>query len=113
VAKEYRAIHRNAPVSPFKARDVADLIRGKGVNTAREVLRHTNRRAAYLFDRVLHSAVANADESGGVDADDLVVARAWVDEGLKLKRWKAGPMGRVRPIIKRRSHLGVALSGTE
>ena len=113
MASAYRAIHRNAPVSPFKARGVADLIRGKSVNEAREILRYTNKRAAYLFERVLHSAVANADEAGGADADELVVARAWVDEGLRLKRWKAGPMGRVRPIIKRRSHLGVELAGTE
>ena len=113
MANEHRAIHRNAPISPFKARSVADLIRGRGVNEAREILRHTNKRAAYFFERVLHSAVANADEAGGMDVDDLVVTRAWADEGLKLKRWKAGPMGRVRPIIKRRSHLGVALAGTE
>jgi large subunit ribosomal protein L22 len=113
VAKEYRAVHRNAPVAPLKARGVAGLIRGRGVNEAREILRHTNKRAAYLFERVLRSAVANADEAGGADVDDLVVARAWVDEGMRLKRWKAGPMGRVRPILKRRSHLGVALSGPE
>jgi large subunit ribosomal protein L22 len=113
VAREHRAIHRNAPVAPLKARRVADLIRGRSVNEAREILRHTNRRAAYLFERVLHSAVANADEAGSADVDDLVVARAWVDEGTRLKRWKPGPMGRVRPILRRRSHLGVALSGPE
>jgi large subunit ribosomal protein L22 len=89
---------------------VIDMIRGKKVPVAKDVLRYTPKRAAYFIDRVLQSAIANAENTGQVDVDDLVVHRAWVDEGpTRRGRWKYAAHGRVRPILKRSSHIHVEL----
>ena len=106
----YRASHRRAPGSAKKMRVVVDAIRGKRVPAAREILRYTPKRAAYYIDRVLQSAIANAESTGEVDVDDLVVHRAWIDEGSSRPgRWKYAAHGRVRRIIKRSSNIHVEL----
>jgi large subunit ribosomal protein L22 len=106
----YRASHLRARGSAKKLRLVIDMIRGKKVPVARDVLRYTPRRASYYIDRVLQSAIANAENTGQVDVDDLVVHRAWVDEGpTRMGRWKFAAHGRVRPIMKRTSHIHVEL----
>lgn len=106
----YRASHRRAPGSAKKMRVVADLIRGQKVPKARELLRYTPKRGAYYMDRVLQSAIANAESTGEVDVDDLIVHRAWIDEGpSRPGRWKYAAHGRVRRIIKRSSHICVEL----
>jgi len=111
---EWHATDKFAKISPKKARLVMDLIRGKGVNEAQEILRFTNKRAATLIDKVLRSAVANADVANSVDPDDLVVAAATADDGTMLHRFRPGPMGRSMAIKKRRSHLKIVLrTGTE
>ena len=107
----YKASHRRAPGSAKKMRLVIGMIRNKKVPAARDILRYTPKRAAYFIDRVLQSAIANAENTGQVDVDDLVVRRAWIDEGPTRKgRWKFAAHGRVRPILKRSSHIHVELA---
>lgn len=102
---------RNIRIAPNKVRLVVDLIRGEPVERAREILRYTPKRAAYLVDRVLLSALGNADakSQGALTAEELFVSDAYCDEGPRLKRHKAGPMGRARPIIRRMAHITVVL----
>lgn len=106
--REFRAAHKNCRMSVYKIRQVLDLIRGLDVNEAREVLRLTKKRAALYVDRVLLSAMVNA-EAAGADVQDLVVAEAFADGAPHLKRWKAGPHGRARPILRRRGHIEIVL----
>jgi len=107
----YKASHRRAPGSAKKMRLVINMIRGKKVPAARDVLRYTPKRAAYFVDRVLQSAIANAENTGQVDVDELVVQRAWIDEGpTRTGRWKYAAHGRVRPILKRTSNIHVELA---
>jgi large subunit ribosomal protein L22 len=107
----YGATLRGIRVAPNKARLVADLIRGQELVRARQILRFTRKRAAYYFDRVLLSALGNADaKSGGrAKAEGLIVAEAFCDEGSRYKRFKCGPHGRARPILRRTCHMTVVL----
>lgn len=104
----FTAKHNYARIPPRKAGLVADLIRGKSVNEALRILKFTNKRAAYLMHKVLSSAVANAGLE--VDSEKLKVIDARVDRGPMMKRWKAGPRGMVRPILKRSSHITIRVS---
>ena len=107
----YGATLRNIRMAPQKVRLVVDQIRGQRVERAREILRYSGKRAAYYLDRILLSALGNADakSEGRVDAEDLIVAECYADEGPRLKRVLAGPMGRARPILRRMSHITVVL----
>jgi large subunit ribosomal protein L22 len=102
---------RGIRIAPQKVRLVIDQIRGKPVERAREILRYSSKRAAYYIDRVLLSAIGNADvkSEGEISAEDLIVAECYVDEGPRLKRFLAGPMGRARPILRRMCHITVVL----
>ena len=102
---------RNIRIAPQKVRLVVDQIRGHSVDRAREILRYSSKRAAYYLDRVLLSALGNADSKseGRVDATDLCVAECYADEGTRLKRFLAGDRGRARPILRRMSHITVVL----
>ena len=108
----YGASLRGIRMAPQKVRLVVDQIRGQTVERAREILRYSSKRAAYYMDRVLLSALGNADvKSGGeVDPEELYVSEAYVDEGPRLKRFLAGPMGRARPILRRMCHITVVVS---
>lgn len=106
--EEYRAAHYYCRMSPHKIRPVVDLIRGLDADEARETLRYTKKRAAQFVDRVLLSAMTNAEQAGA-DVQDLYVAKVVADEGPMLKRWKPGPHGRTRPILRRRAHIEVTL----
>ena len=107
----YGATLRGIRMPPRKVRLVVDQIRGHKVERAREILRFSDKRAAYYLDRILLSALGNADviSDGSVGAAELFVAEVYCDEAQQLKRWKAGPMGRSRPIIRRLSHITVVL----
>ena len=107
----YGASLRGIRMAPQKVRLVVDQIRGQPVERAREILRYSNKRAAYFLDRILLSALGNADvkSEGRVSAEDLIVAECYADEGPRLKRFLAGPMGRARPILRRMSHITVVL----
>jgi ribosomal protein L22 len=95
--------------SARKARVVAEHIRGRSVPEARAVLAFTPRAAAREIERVLASAVANAEANHGLQGDTLVVATAVIDEGPTLKRWRARARGRVARIKKRTCHITVTL----
>lgn len=106
---QFVARHRHAPISDRKARLVVDLIRGKHANDALQVLRATPRRGAYFVDKVLRSAIANADQSLEADMEGLRVARAWVDGGPMRKKWHARARGRIAWIQKRSCHINIVL----
>jgi large subunit ribosomal protein L22 len=112
----FKASARFVRISPRKARQVAELIRGKSVRDATGILELSNKAAGRVLNKVLHSAVANAlnqEGSGKLDTDHLYVARAWVDGGPMLKRWRAQARGRVARIRKRTSHFHVELAVKE
>ena len=102
-------------VSPRKARLVADHIRGRSVPEARTVLAFTERAAAVDVEKVLRSAVANAESNPALhwNGDDLVVHAVYVDEGPTLKRWRARARGRVARIHKRTCHITVQVAQKE
>jgi len=105
VRAEARWVHMSAR----KARLVLDHIRGRSVPEARTILAFTPRAAAEDIEKVLRSAVANAEANHGLDGDELIVARAYADEGPTLKRWRARARGRVNRIRKRTCHITVIL----
>jgi large subunit ribosomal protein L22 len=95
--------------SPRKARIVLDHIRGRPVPEARTILAFTPRAAATDIEKVLRSAVANAEANLGLDGDDLLVEAAYADDGPTLKRWKPRARGRVNRIRKRTCHVTLVL----
>jgi large subunit ribosomal protein L22 len=100
-------------MSARKARLVLDHIRGRTVPEARTILAFTPRAAATEIEKVLRSAVANAEANHGLDGDELVVESAFADEGPTLKRWKPRARGRVNRIRKRTCHVTVVLAEQE
>jgi large subunit ribosomal protein L22 len=96
--------------SARKARLVLDHIRGRSVPEARTILAFTTRAAATDIEKVLRSAVANAEANHGLDGDELVVEAAYADEGPTLKRWKPRARGRVNRIRKRTCHVTLVLA---
>jgi ribosomal protein L22 len=108
--QEVRAEAKWVRTSPRKARLVAEHIRGRSVPEARTVLAFTPRAAARELEKVLRSAIANAEANHGLIGDDLYVSAAVVDEGPTLKRWRARARGRVGRIRKRSCHITVRLA---
>lgn len=101
---------KHARISAQKARLVADQIRGLPVERALNVLTFSTKKAAATIRKVLESAVANAEHNEGADVDELKVARITVDEGPTQKRLRARARGRANRIVKRTSHITVAVS---
>jgi len=108
--QEVRAEAKFVRVSPRKARLVVDHIRGRSVPEARTILAFTTRAAAVDVEKVLRSAVANAEANHGLNGDDLIVASAVVDEGPTLKRWRARARGRLGRIKKRTCHITITVA---
>ena len=104
------AVHKFARVTPYKARLVADQIRGKPVGQALQILEYSPRRAAQLLKKVLESAIANAEHNSGADIDELKVARVSVDDGPRMKRWMPRAKGRGARILKRTSHISLTVA---
>ena len=104
---------RHARVSPQKARLVADLIRGKGIEDALDLLTYSNKKSAQIIKKVLESAVANAENNFGYDIDELKVGTIFVDTGPTMKRIRARARGRADRLVKRTSHITIKLSGDE
>ncbi len=102
-------------VSPRKARLIADNIRGRSVPEARTILAFTERAAAVDVEKVLSSAVANAESNPALhwNGDDLVIHSVQVDEGPTLKRWRARARGRVARIKKRTCHITIQVAQKE
>ena len=112
---EVQSVAKYVHISPRKARLVVDHIRGRSVPEARTVLAFTQRAAAREVEKVLRSAVANAETNPKLhwDGDDLVVSAAFVDEGPTLKRWRARARGRVSRINKRTCHITIMVTRPE
>jgi large subunit ribosomal protein L22 len=108
--REVRAEAKYVRMSPRKARLVAEHIRGRSVPEARAVLAFTSREAAQALEKVLQSAVSNAEANHGIAEERLYVSAAYVDGGPVLKRWRARARGRVARIRKRTCHITVRLA---
>ncbi len=104
----WHASHRFARVTPRKARLVADLIRGRHVNEALDILKFTKKRSSEMVSKVLRSAIANADEQEA-DVDALYVQDVRINEGPRIKRWRPKDRGRAHPFVRRTSHIFVAV----
>ena len=104
----WTATHKFARIAPRKTRLVVDLIRGKKVQDAMNLLRFTNKRAAVLINQVLKSAVANADEQEA-DVSRLIVRECRIDPGPIMHRFQPKDRGRAHPIKKRSSHIIVTV----
>src|SRR5512141_2063262 len=108
---EATATLRYLKASPQKVRLVADLVRGKKVDEALSILRFTRKGCAKDLEKLLRSAVANAENTeANVDTDDLVVSKIYVNEGPREKRVQPAPMGRAYRIQKRKAHVTVHVS---
>jgi large subunit ribosomal protein L22 len=108
--REVRAEAKYVRMSPRKARLVAEHIRGRSVPEARAVLAFTPREAAQVLQKVLHSAVSNAESNHGIREEQLYVKAAYADSGPVMKRWRARARGRVARIRKRTCHITVLLA---
>ncbi len=102
-----QAVLKFVRLSPQKARLVADLVRGKKVDEAINTLKFSNQRAAGIIQKVLESAIANAENNNGADVDELKVREIFVDEGPVMKRIQPRAKGRADRIIKRTSHITI------
>jgi large subunit ribosomal protein L22 len=111
--QEVQAVAKWVRMSPRKARLVVEHIRGRSVPEARTVLAFTQRAAAREIEKVLRSAVANAEANHDLVGDELVVSAAFVDEGPVMKRWRARARGRAARIKKPTCHITVRLAQPE
>ena len=111
--QEVRAQAKWLRITPRKARLVVEHIRGRTVPEARTVLAFTPRAAAREVEKVLASAVANAEANHGLIGDELIVATAYVDEGPTIKRWRARARGRIARVKKRTCHVTLRLVPAE
>lgn len=107
---EVQAKLSQARISAQKARLVADLVRGKSVGAASDILTFCNKKAAKLVKKVLLSAIANAEHNQGVDIDELKIKKICVDEGPVLKRLHTRARGRSDRILKRTCHITILVS---
>ena len=107
---EATATAKHIRITPRKARQVIDLIRGKMVGDARSILTFTPLHAARIVKKILDSAVANAEQKKLGDVDSLKVSKAFVSQGVAMKRMQARAMGRGNMIKKRTSHITLVLS---
>jgi large subunit ribosomal protein L22 len=105
-----RAVLRHARLSPYKVREVLDLVRGRPVHEAEDILRFSDRDAAIVVGKVLRSAVANAENNDELDPEELFVSACFADEGTTIKRWRPRARGRATRIRKRTSHITVIVS---
>ena len=105
-----RAVVRHARMSAYKAREVLDLIRGKEVQAADEILQFAERDAAIVIRKCLHSAMANAEHNDVIDSTELYVSACYADEGPTLKRWRPRARGRATRIRKRTCHITIIVT---
>lgn len=105
-----RAALRNSSIAPNKVREVLNLIRDVEYDRASDILAHTDRAAAPVIAKLLHSAAANAEHNDGLDPRELFVATCYADEGTTLKRWRPRARGRATRIRKRSCHITIILA---
>lgn len=109
MAQAYKAYLKAVRVAPRKARLVVNLVRGKHVQEALDILKYTNKRAAPIVAKMISSAMANAKGTSMVDIDNLVIGGAFVDGGPMFKRFIPRAQGRATPVRKRTSHITIEL----
>ena len=107
---EAKAIAKRVRISAQKVRRIADLVRGKPVADALDLLSFEAQQPAGVVKKVLESAIANAENNEGADVDDLKVTEIFVNEGMTMKRIKARAKGRADRILKRSCHISVTVS---
>ncbi len=110
---DVRAVAKNVRVSPTKARLLVDMVRGKPVQQALNMLQFMPTPTARAVAKAIKSAAANAENGFQMSPDALVVSRIFVDPGLTMKRYRSAARGRVSPILKRSSHITVIVSEQE
>lgn len=108
-----KAVAKSVRIAPRKVALVVDLIRGKAVGEAIAILKNTQRGASPIVEKVVHSAVANAEHNYDMDVESLVIQEAFVDEGATLKRFRPRAQGRASAINKRTSHITVIVTEKE
>ncbi|HET7628993.1 MAG TPA: 50S ribosomal protein L22 [Bacillales bacterium] len=108
-----KAVAKQVRISPRKARLVVDLIRGKKVGEAFAILKNTPRAASPIVEKVLKSAIANAEHNYDMEPEELSVETIYVDEGATMKRMRPRAMGRAGRINKRTSHITVVVSDSK
>jgi large subunit ribosomal protein L22 len=108
-----KATARTVRISPRKTRLVVDLIRGKHISDALAILKFTPNKAATIVEKVLNSAVANAENNFDLDKEDLYVFKTYVNEGPTMKRIRPRAKGSASPINKRTSHITVVVAEKE
>ncbi len=106
---ETRAIAKYVRISPLKVNFICKEIRGKSVDEALKILKFTPKRGARELEKVLKSAVANAEHNNDLDRDLLIVSEAYANEAPVMKRWRPKAKGMAYPILKRSSHIGVVV----
>ena len=107
---EVRAVSKYVRISPRKVRKVVDAVKGKPVESGLQTLKFMPQKAANILEKILRSAVANADQNADIDVDLLIIRNIIADQGPTLKRWKARARGRGTRIMKRTSHITVILA---
>ena len=107
---EVRAVSKYVRISPQKVRKVVGDIKGKPVESGLQKLKFMPQKAANILEKIIRSAVANADQNADIDIDMLVIQNITADQGPSLKRWKARARGRGTRVLKRTSHITVILA---
>jgi len=107
---EVRAVSKYVRISPQKVRKLVGDIKGKPVESGLQKLKFMPQKAANILEKIIHSAVANADQNADIDIDLLVIRNITADQGPTLKRWKARARGRGTRVLKRTSHITVTLA---
>lgn len=110
---EAKAIAKYVRISPLKVNYICDEIRGKQVDEALSILKFTNKKGAYELYKVLHSAVANAENNLNLDRSLLYVKKAYANDGPTMKRFHPKAKGMAYPILKRSSNIGVVVAEKE
>ena len=111
---EARATAKYLRISPLKVKRVVDLIRGKNLQDAKNILEFTsNNKASHFVSKVVKSAASNAENNHKMNTDKLYVYQVSADQGKMMRRYKAGSMGRANPIIHRTTHITVVLKERE
>ncbi|MGB5750959.1 MAG: 50S ribosomal protein L22 [Desulfobacterales bacterium] len=107
---EVRAVSKYVRISPQKVRKIVGDIKGKPVESGLQKLKFMPQKAANILEKIVRSAVANADQNADIDIDLLVIRNITADQGPTLKRWKARARGRGTRVLKRTSHITVILA---
>lgn len=110
---EARAIAKYVRISPRKVNLIAKEIRNKNVDEALAILKFMPNKGAKVFEKVLNSAIANAENNFDMDRDKLYIKEAYANDGPTMKRWRPKAKGMAYPILKRSSHIGVVVEERE